>query len=123
MSEKIHVRAEFAIEKVNIDEFKKLIKEMSKLVESNEADTCEYQFYLNEEETTCMVHETFRNSDATIFHNNATASRSILPKIFNVAKLNKLEVYGNPSEELRNLLEGLKSQTFRFYTGFNRLND
>ncbi len=123
MSEKIHVRAEFTIEKVNIDEFKKLIKEMSKLVESIEIDTYEYQFYLNEEGTKCMVHETYKNSNATLFHNNAAASRSILPKIFNVAKLNKLDVYGNPNKELRNLLGGLKSQIFHLYTGFNRLNE
>ena len=32
------------------------------------------------------------------------ASQTILPKIFNVAKMDKLEVYGKPSEELQKVL-------------------
>jgi len=42
----IHVRAEFTIEKGKIEEFKKLIQDMSRIVENNEPDTINYQFYL-----------------------------------------------------------------------------
>ena len=57
----IHVRAEFNIQKGKIDEFKKLIVNMSKMVENNEPNTIKYQFYLNGSETTCMVHEIYAN--------------------------------------------------------------
>ena len=43
----IHVRAEFTIEKGKIEEFKKLIQDMRRIVENNEPDTINYQFYLN----------------------------------------------------------------------------
>lgn len=122
MSENIHIRADFTIEKVNVEEFKKLIKEMSESVKNNEPDTLEYQFYLNQEGIKCMVHETYKNSEADLSHNNSYVSKTILPRIFNIAKLNKLDVYGNPNEELKKLLKALNSQTFTLFTGFSRLS-
>ena len=34
------------------------------MVENNEPDTINYQFYLNKSETKCMVHETYTNSES-----------------------------------------------------------
>ena len=64
----IHVRAEFTIEKGKIEEFKKLIQDMSRMVENNEPDTIKYQLYLNRCETKCMVHKTCTNSECTCSH-------------------------------------------------------
>ena len=84
-NDQIHVRAEFTIEKGKIEEFKKLIYDMSRMVENNEPDTLCYQFYLNTSETMCLVHETYTNSDSTLTHINAIASKTILLKIFNIS--------------------------------------
>jgi quinol monooxygenase YgiN len=116
----IHVRAEFTIEKVKIKEFKKLIQDMSRMVEDNEPNTINYQFYLNRSERKCMVHETYTNSDSVLAHITGVASKTILPKIFNISKLNRLDVYGNPSEELQKVLASFDSQTFNRFTGFSR---
>jgi quinol monooxygenase YgiN len=116
----INVRAEFNIEKGKIEEFKKLVQDMSRLVENNEPDTINYQFYLNTSETKCIVHETYTNSESVLAHVTGVASKTILPKIFNIAKLNKLDVYGNPSENLQKVLTGFNSQIFNLYTGFSR---
>ena len=93
---------------------------MSRKVKNNEPDTIAYQFYLNRTETKCMVHETYTNSDSTLTHINAIASKTILPKIFNISKLNKLDVYGNPNEELQKVLTSFNSQTFNLSAGFSR---
>lgn len=116
----IHVRAEFNIQKGKIDEFKKLIVNMSKMVENNEPNTIKYQFYLNRSETTCMVHEIYANSESTLAHITGVASKTILPKIFNISKLNRLDVYGNPSEDLQKVLTGFNSQIFNLSAGFSR---
>jgi quinol monooxygenase YgiN len=116
----IHVRVEFTIEKGKIEKFKKLIQDMSRTVENSEPDTIGYQFYLNRSETMCMVHETYTNSESVLAHINAVASKTILPKIFNIAKINRLDVYGNPSEELQKVLTSFDSQTFNLFTGFSR---
>ena len=62
----IHFRAEFTIEEGKIEEFKKLVQDMSRIVEANEPDTIDYQFYLNKDETECIVHETYVNSEAAL---------------------------------------------------------
>lgn len=120
MSENIHFRAEFIVEKDNVEQYKKLIREMSNFVETNEPSTLVYQFYLNGDGTKCMVHETYVDSKAALSHNESTASKTILPRIFDVAKLNTLEVYGYPSNELKKLLASFNSQIFNLYTGFSR---
>ena len=114
------MRAEFTIEKGKIEEFKKLIGDMSKIVENDEPDTINYQFYLNRSETKCMVHETYKNSESVLAHITSVASKTILPKIFKIAKLNRLDVYGNPSEELQKVLTSFDSQTFNLFIGFSR---
>jgi quinol monooxygenase YgiN len=120
MSENIHIRAEFIIEKDNVEQYKLLIREMSNYVEINEPSTLVYQFYLNGDGTKCMVHETYVDSNAVLSHNDSTASKTILPRIFNIAKLNTIDVYGNPSNELKKLLASFNSQIFNLYTGFSR---
>jgi quinol monooxygenase YgiN len=116
----INVRAEFNIERGKIEEFKKLIQDMSRMVEKNEPDTINYQFYINRSETKCIVHETYTNSESVLAHVTGVASKTILPKIFNIAKLNRLDVYGNPSEDLQKVLTGFNSQIFNLSAGFSR---
>jgi len=116
----INVRAEFNIERAKIEEFKKLIQDMSRMVENNEPDTINYQFYINRSETKCIVHETYTNSESVLAHVTGVASKTILPKIFNIAKLNRLDVYGNPSEDLQKVLTGFNSQIFNLSAGFSR---
>src|ERR671932_1334737 len=108
---KIQFRAEFTIQEGKEEEYKKLVQEMSRVVEANEPDTIGYQFYLNSSETKCIVYETYANSEAVFAHNNSVASQTILPKIFNVSKITRFEVYGNPSEELQKVLINFNPQT------------
>ncbi|HEY0580460.1 MAG TPA: antibiotic biosynthesis monooxygenase [Candidatus Nitrosocosmicus sp.] len=119
-SNQIHFRAEFIIEKGKIDEFKKLIEDMSRVVEANEPDTINYQFYLDRDEKKCIVNETYSNSEAVFAHNTSVASQTILPKIFSVSRISKFDVYGNPSEELQKLLTSFSPQTYNYFAGFSR---
>ena len=57
------------------------------MVENNEPDTIKYQFYLNRCETKCMVHETYTNSESVLANITGVASKTILLKIFNIAKI------------------------------------
>ena len=59
-----------------IDEFKKLIQDMSRMVEANEPDTIDYDFYLNsDDETKYIAHETYANSEAAPAHASSIASK------------------------------------------------
>jgi quinol monooxygenase YgiN len=114
----IHIRADFMIEEGKIVEFKKLIQDISKLVE-NEPDTIRYQFYLNKGETNCVVNETYANSETALAHTKGVALQAILPKILRLAKMTRIDVYGNPSEELQKVLTG-DAQIYNFFVGFSR---
>ena len=114
----IHLRVEFTIEEGKIEEYKKLIQDMSRLVEDNEPDTINYQFYLNNDETKCIVNETYTNSEAVLAHFTGVASQTILPKIFSVATISRFDVYGNPSEELQKVLASFNPQTYNLFAGF-----
>ncbi|MDQ4073746.1 MAG: antibiotic biosynthesis monooxygenase [Thermoproteota archaeon] len=117
----IHFRAEFTVEEGKIEDFKKLIQEIARTVQETEPGTITYQFYLNNDNTKCIVHETYENSDAAINHMNGIASKTILPKIFEVAKINRFDTYGIPSEELQKiLLAGFGSEMYNLFTGFSR---
>ncbi len=117
----IYFRAEFTVEEGKIEDFKNLIKEIARTVQETEPDTITYQFYLNKDNTKCIVHETYENSDAAINHMNGIASKTILPKVFQVAKINRFDTYGIPSEELQKiLLAGFGSEIYNLFTGFSR---
>ena len=85
-----------------------------------EPDTITYQFYLNKNNTKCIVHETYSNSDAALAHKNGVASKTILPKIFEIAKINRFDAYGNPSEELQNDIYKYWFRDDNLFTGFSR---
>ena len=116
----IHFRAEFTIEEGKIEEYKKLVQDMSRVIKANEPDTINYQFYLNRDETEGIVHETYANSKAVLAHNAGVASQTILPKIFSVSRISRFDVYGNPSEELQKVLTSFGPQTYNLFTGFSR---
>jgi quinol monooxygenase YgiN len=119
-SDSIHFRALVTIGKGKSEEYKKLVQDMSRAVETNEPGTLHYQFYLNRDETKCIVNEIYANSEATLAHINGVASQTILPKIHNVSRISRLDVYGNPSKELQKVLADIVSETYLPFTGFSR---
>src|ERR671924_1679162 len=116
----LHFRAEVTIEEGKVQEYKKLVQDMSRAVEANEPDTINYQFYLNKAETECIVWETYASSEAVFAHINGVASQTILPKIHSVSKISRLDVYGNPSVELQKVLRSIGPQTYNLFAGFSR---
>ena len=116
----IHFRAEFTIEEGKIEEYKKLVQDMSRVVEANEPDTINYQFYLNRAGTRCIVNETYSDSEAVFAHINGIASQTILPKVFSVVSMNRFDVYGIPSKELQKMLTSINPQIYNLFTGFSR---
>jgi hypothetical protein len=93
---------------------------MARAVQETEPDTITYQFYLNKDNTKCIVHETYANSDAALTHMNGDASKTILPKIFEIAKINRFDAYGIPSEELQKTLTSFGSEIYNLFAGFSR---
>jgi quinol monooxygenase YgiN len=120
MNNEICYRVEFTIEGSKIEEYKKLVQDMVRLVEANEPDTINYEFYLNKAETICVVNETYANSEAALAHRKGVAIQTILPKILNISKITRFDVYGEPNEELQKVLTSLSAQAYNLLAGFSR---
>jgi quinol monooxygenase YgiN len=116
----IRFKVELAIEGSKIEEYKKLVQDMVRVVEANEPDTINYEFYLNKSETSCVVNETYANSEAALAHAKGVASQTILPKIFEISRITRFDVYGDPSEELQKVLTSFGVQAYNLFAGFSR---
>jgi len=120
MNNEIRYRVEFIIDGSKIEEYKKLVQDMVRLVEANEPDTINYEFYLNKAETSCVVNETFANSEAALAHRKGVPIQTILPKILNISKITRFDVYGEPNEELQKVLTSLNARAYNLLAGFSR---
>ena len=114
----IHFKAEFVISEGKIKEFKKLIKEMSDLVQANEPDTISCQFYFDKPETKCIVPETYPHPEAVFAHIDGVGSNTVLLKIRDISRITRCEVYGTINNKLQQAMEGLNPQTCLLITGF-----
>jgi hypothetical protein len=87
-------------------------------VKAKEPYTINYEFYLNSDETRCIVHETYANSEAILAHNAGVALQTILPKIFSVSRISRFDVYGNPSEDLQFICSVIDSSALGFRSSY-----
>jgi quinol monooxygenase YgiN len=120
MSKDIQSILQATIEEGRIEEFKRLVGEITRAVDINEPGTKSYRYYLNDDETKCVISESYVNSEAALAHLNGAAAQTILPKIFNISKINRFEVFGDPSKELQEALTKFGSQNYHFFAGFTR---
>lgn len=102
------------------EEFKRLGEEMSRAVENNEPGTKRYQFFLNDDQTQCVVNESYVNLEAALAHLKGVASQTILPKIFDACKINRFEVFGEINDDLMKALAQMGGVNYHFLTGFSR---
>ena len=93
---------------------------MVKVVEANEPDAINYEYYLNNVGTNCVIIEAYKNSEAALAHLKGVASQTILPKIFNISRITRFDVYGDPSEELQKVLTTFDVQLYKLFAGFSR---
>ncbi len=119
MKQTLHFKAEFTISEGKIKDYKKLIKEMSNVVKANEPDTINYQFYFDRSEIRCILHETYKSSEAVFSHINGVASKTILPRIHYISRITRFEVFGAGSKKLQKAMERLDLYIYILFTGFS----
>jgi hypothetical protein len=99
---------------------------MSKAVENNEPHTKRYQFYLNEDETQCVLNESYVNLQALLAHLKGVAFLTIFPRIFNICKIDKIEVFVDINEWklmkvlLMKALSQMGGLNYHLLAGFSR---
>jgi quinol monooxygenase YgiN len=105
----IHLTARAAIHEGKLEEFKALAAECIRKVREKEPGTLQYEWFLNEAQTECVVLESYRNSAAVLEH-----IANLGPTLQAILSLGDwaFELFGSPSPELVNASAGLTLKVY-----------
>ena len=120
MTQDIHITLHVTVKEGKIEEFNRLVEEICKAVEVNEPGAKRYQFFLNDDENQYVLNESYVNIEAVLAHLKGAAVQIILPKIFNICKINRFEVFGDVTDELMKTLAQMGGVNYHFLNGFSR---
>ena len=81
----------------------------------HEPGTLHYDWFFNSDETQCIVHETYADSDAVLTHIGNAGS--LVGRLVELGGGVRVDVFGNPSEELRAALAAFDAPIYGFYKG------
>jgi quinol monooxygenase YgiN len=90
--------ARFTFHKGKVEEFKRLSAQAMEIVRTKDTGTLQYEIYLNEDQSECIVLERYRNSEALIEH--GTHLGDLAEAILATGSVSG-ELLGEPSAELR----------------------
>jgi len=96
--EKIHVSATLKIKPGKLQAFKAIAERLVAIVREKDSGTESYDWFLNSDETVCIVRETYESSEAVMAHIDHVGS--VLGELVEVVDVN-IDVFGTPSAELR----------------------
>ena len=81
-----------------LDEFKAAAAELLAMVQENGRHTLEYEWFLNGDQTECIVLETFAGSEALLAHADMVAEQARV--LFALCDMKDLWLCGQPSAEV-----------------------
>lgn len=97
-----------------LEAFKILAAKCISLVQQNEPNTLQYDWFFNKDQTECVLRETFTDSNALLAH--IANLGEVLGEILAMGDFSA-EIYGNPSQELMDAVAGLNVKVYSFYRG------
>ena len=101
--------ARFKIHEGKLEEFKRLSAQCMEIVRTKDTGTLQYDTYFNDDQSECIVHERYRDSEALIEH---TAHLGDLMEAILATGSVSGELLGEPSAELRANLAGSQIRLF-----------
>jgi quinol monooxygenase YgiN len=105
----IQLTARATIHKGKLEEFKVLAAQCMRTVRERDSGTLQYDWFLNEVKTECVVQEAYRDSEAALEH--IVHLGATLGAILSVCDWT-FEVYGTPSPELVEAAAGLGPKVY-----------
>jgi quinol monooxygenase YgiN len=111
MSE-LRVTARFDIHAGKFDAFKSSAEACVASVREKDKDTLQYDWFLTEDQSECIVLECYSSSDGLLEH--VANLGGLLAELTESADL-ALEFYGDPSPELMEATASMNTKVFRFF--------
>ena len=98
----------------HLGEFKRLAGEALKITQ-DDAGALQYDWFFNEDESKCVVRETYADSDAVLTHLGLVGD--LLGRIIEVGGGIEIEVFGDPSDALLKATEALQPTIYSYFQG------
>ena len=98
----------------NLSEFKRMAGEALK-VTADDPGVSQYDWFFNEDESKCVVRETYADSDAVLTHLGLLGD--MLGTIIELAGGVEIEVFGSPSDALVKAAEALQPTIYSYFQG------
>ena len=112
----IQLTARLKIHEGRLEEFKEIAKQALHAVSEKEPGALQYDFFFTPDESECVVRERYADSNALLAH--LANVGPLLGKALEMSEFS-LEVYGEPSEELRSATAALNPKIYSFYQGLS----
>jgi quinol monooxygenase YgiN len=104
--------ARFKFHEGKVEEFKRLCAQCMEIVRAKDTGTLQYEIYLNDDQSECIVLERYRDSKALLEH---TANLGRLGQAILATGSVSGELLGLPSEELKAMLADSPVRLFTPY--------
>jgi hypothetical protein len=98
----------------NLSEFKRMAGEALKLT-ADDSGVPQYDWFFNEDESKCVVRETYADSDAVLTHLGLIGD--LLGRIIEFGGGVQIEVFGSPSDALVKATEALQPTIYSYFQG------
>jgi quinol monooxygenase YgiN len=98
----------------NLAAFKELAARALELTKGEET-TLQYDWFFSEDETTCVVRETYASSDAVLAH--VAHMGDLIGKLGELGGGLEIEAFGDPSPELLEAAAVFEPTVYRFFQG------
>ena len=110
----LQINSRWRIHDGKLDEFKKLAEQCLSITKEKDKETLQFDWYFNQDQTECVIRETFPDSDALLVHISNLGE--LFGNLLQVGDLDA-EIYGSPSQELLNTTAGINKKVYTFYQG------
>jgi quinol monooxygenase YgiN len=104
--------ARFKFQEGKLEEFKRVAAQCTQIVRTKDTGTLQYDIYFNDDQSECIVHERYRDSEALIEHaahlgdlNEAIAATGLISAV----------LLGEPSADLRAMMADSEVRLFTPY--------
>ena len=98
----------------NLSEFKELAARALDITKGEET-TLQYDWFFSDDETKCVVRETYANSDAILAHMGHMGD--LIGKLAELGGGLEIEAFGDPSPELLEAAAALQPTVYRYFQG------
>jgi quinol monooxygenase YgiN len=105
----LQVNARFTIHDGKLEEFKAVAAGCMASVREKDSGTEQYDWFFNEDQSVCVVRETYASSDAVLGHIGNLGD--LMGQLLGVADM-ELDIFGEPSAELVEAAAGLAPKVY-----------